>query len=198
MSSTPDIAERYCAECKTIMVRHGVRWLCVNCGGHKAVIGQPEIDIVERLSAFASLTDEDINEAMTTITALRSQVAARTAERDEHNDARQRQIITQQQWWDDLNADLATMLAHHGITTFGVDNRPIPQMFREHPTEQVLSSVIASLTAQRDAMVEACEEVVKHYTTMSGNENAPVADKYWIKGALMCRSALNPKQGAGQ
>jgi hypothetical protein len=160
MSSTPEIVERYCAECKTIMVRDGARWLCVSCGGHKAVIGEPKIDIVDRLktSPVRNII-ETARAAATEIPTLRSQVAALTAERDEHNAARKRQIITQQQWWDDLNADLTTMLAHHGITTFGVDNRPIPQMFREHPTEQVLSSVIASLTAQRDAMVEALNSI---------------------------------------
>jgi len=36
----------------------------------------------------------------------------------------------------------------------------------------------------------ACQNIVDYYNNMSGNPNAPIADKYWLKGALMARSAL--------
>lgn len=48
----------------------------------------------------------------------------------------------------------------------------------------------AKLIAAAPDLLRACLEVVEHYTTMSGNPNFPVADKYWISGAIRARDAI--------
>lgn len=53
-----------------------------------------------------------------------------------------------------------------------------------------------SAIAERDAMREACKEVVRYYTELSGNPATPIPDKHWIKGALMARAALSKSGGA--
>jgi hypothetical protein len=44
-------------------------------------------------------------------------------------------------------------------------------------------------------LLAACEKVVEHYQSMSGNPSYPIPDKHWIEGALMARSAINKAKG---
>lgn len=45
-------------------------------------------------------------------------------------------------------------------------------------------------------LLEACKAIVAYYQNMSGNPGYPVADKYWIEGAIMARAAI-AKAGGG-
>jgi hypothetical protein len=56
----------------------------------------------------------------------------------------------------------------------------------------------AALFASAPDLLAACEEVVRHYEEMSGNPNFPVADKFWIKGAIMARAAIAKAKGVGK
>lgn len=53
----------------------------------------------------------------------------------------------------------------------------------------------ARLICAAPELLAACKEIVNYYQTMSGNENAPVADKYWLKGAIMARAAIGKAEG---
>lgn len=47
-----------------------------------------------------------------------------------------------------------------------------------------------ALANQHAELLAACKSVVDYYQNMSGNPSCPVADKYWIDGALLARAAI--------
>lgn len=53
----------------------------------------------------------------------------------------------------------------------------------------------ARLIASAPTLLAACEEIVRYYQEMSGNPNAPIPDRYWIRGALMARDAIAAATG---
>ncbi len=48
----------------------------------------------------------------------------------------------------------------------------------------------SKLAAAAPDLLAACQNIVKYYMDMSGNPNFPVADKYWLEGAIMARAAI--------
>lgn len=53
----------------------------------------------------------------------------------------------------------------------------------------------ARLIEAAPELLAACKMVVEYYEKMSGNPNAPIPDKYWIRGALLARAAIAKAEG---
>lgn len=86
-------------------------------------------------------------------------------ERDAHNESRQLQIRTQQEWNERHDDDLAELLVRHGWSTYGVDKKPIRQMLREHPWDQVLSGILwhnQHQAARAERLAAECKNVRLH------------------------------------
>lgn len=101
------------------------------------------------------------------------------------------------------NVNLPTRPKMHGNALDGpwervTSERPGRVHFYDVPTGDYVASADRKYAAAVQALPDllaACEAVVSHYQTMSGNPNAPVPDKYWIHGALLARAALARARG---
>lgn len=60
---------------------------------------------------------------------------------------------------------------------------------------QAVATHTPELISAASDLLAACEAVVDHYQSMSGNPNAPIPDRYWITGALMARDAIAKARG---
>jgi hypothetical protein len=61
------------------------------------------------------------------------------------------------------------------------------EMGAESSAEQAAN---ARLIAAAPDLLDACIDIVEYYRNMSGNPSFPVADKYWLAGALKARAAI--------